>query len=109
MWRVLRNHQLSGFKVRRQHPMGPYILDFYVAQCALVIELDGDSHTTAEQIAYDRVRHEHLAALGLKVLRFWNAEVHEDDESITETIYTECVRRNGMRRLRTRVERDPKE
>ena len=103
LWRELRNRQMSGFKCRRQHPLGLYILDFYVPHSALVVELDGDSHTTEEGIAHDRVRHSYLESLGLVVLRFWNAQVHDDIESVVETIYAESARRNGMRRARSRA------
>ena len=68
--RELRNRQLSGFKARRQQPLGLYILDVSVPRCAVVVELDGDSQTTDEGIARDRIRHAYLEALGLKVLRF---------------------------------------
>jgi very-short-patch-repair endonuclease len=56
LWRMLRNRQMSGFKFRRQHPLGRYILDFYAAGCSLVVELDGDSHATDEGREHDRVR-----------------------------------------------------
>ena len=44
MWRLLRNRRLAGFRFRRQHPIPPYITDFYCSVAKLVIELDGDTH-----------------------------------------------------------------
>ena len=92
LWQALRNRQMSGVKFRRQRPLGRYILDFYAASCALVVELDGDSHTTDEGREHDRVRHEYLHESGLKVIRFWNAEVHDDLDAVVEAIYLECAR-----------------
>jgi adenine-specific DNA-methyltransferase len=86
MWRLLRNRRTAGLKCRRQHPVGRYIADFYVPSAALVIELDGDTHTTPDEVEYDRIRHEYLASLGLEVVRFWNFEVKENPEGILERI-----------------------
>ena len=44
MWGLLRGRRLDGITLRRQHPIGPYVADFYCAAAKLVIELDGDSH-----------------------------------------------------------------
>ena len=44
LWGLLRDRRLQGVKFRRQHPIGPYIVDFYCASCGLVVELDGRSH-----------------------------------------------------------------
>jgi very-short-patch-repair endonuclease len=47
LWQALRGGKLGGFKFRRQHPVGRFILDFYCPVCKLVIELDGAIHDTA--------------------------------------------------------------
>jgi very-short-patch-repair endonuclease len=91
MWKLLRGHGLAGFSFRRQHVLEPYIADYYCALAALVVELDGDSHADSEE--YDTIRTGLFVERGLKVLRFWNAEVFEDSESVAETIYRECVER----------------
>src|SRR5690349_9123750 len=54
LWRCLRNRRLNGLKFRRQHPIGPFIADFYCADLRPIIELDGDSH--ADQLQYDAER-----------------------------------------------------
>ena len=46
IWRLVRNRRLAGFKFRRQHPLGPYILDSYCPRARVLVELDGDSHAT---------------------------------------------------------------
>ncbi|MEJ1968138.1 MAG: DUF559 domain-containing protein [Rhizomicrobium sp.] len=41
LWQQLRGRKLRGLSFRRQHPVGPYILDFFCASAALAIEVDG--------------------------------------------------------------------
>lgn len=103
VWRLLRNRRLAGFKFRRQHPVGLYIADFYSSASALVVELDGDSHTTAEGQEHDRTRHTYLRTLGLEVLRFWNFEVTENPDGVVEQIARLSEERRGLRRRRTPV------
>ncbi len=85
LWRVLRGRQ-CGAKFRKQHPIGPYIVDFYSWDVGLIIEVDGDSHFTPEAQAYDRERDAYLHALGLTVLRFTNHEIFDHIEGVTEHI-----------------------
>src|SRR5438445_13032013 len=98
MWRLLRNRRLAGLKFRRQHPLGRYIADFYSADAALVIELDGDSHATEEGIEHDRVRHAYLRGLDVEVIRFWNSQLAENADGILECVFELCTRRHGTRR-----------
>ena len=44
LWNILKNGQVGGYKFRRQHGMGPYVLDFYCPSLKLCVELDGDVH-----------------------------------------------------------------
>lgn len=53
LWRVLRDKQ-CGAKFRKQHPIGPYIADFYSWDAGVVVEVDGESHFTPEAQAYDK-------------------------------------------------------
>src|SRR4051812_16265240 len=70
LWHELRNRQLGGFKFRRQHPCGPYIVDFYCAERKLAIELDGGQHYAPAAQAYDARRSRYLRRHGIEVLRF---------------------------------------
>src|SRR5438874_1632896 len=63
LWSLLRDRRLGGFKFRRQHPVGGYILDFFCESASTAIELDGTQHTTPEGIAYDERRTADLANL----------------------------------------------
>jgi very-short-patch-repair endonuclease len=86
LWRLLRSRQFLGLKFRRQHPVGPYIVDFYCAVRKLVVELDGGQHFTIEGQAYDRRRTEYLAMRGIRVLRFTNSELFENTDGVLEII-----------------------
>jgi very-short-patch-repair endonuclease len=79
----------TTFRFRRQHPIPPYIADYYCAVAKLIVELDGDSHAGHEE--YDRIREEAFRSLGYRVIRFWNTVVFEEQESVLETIYNACV------------------
>jgi type I restriction enzyme M protein len=70
LWEALRGRQLAGFKFRRQHPCGPFILDFFCAEKQLAIELDGGQHYQPRAQAYDARRTDFLAARGITVLCF---------------------------------------
>ena len=68
LWKLLRNHRVLGAKFRRQHPVGPYVADFYCAEARLVVEVDGWwSHASREKA--DRQRDDYMARLGMQVLR----------------------------------------
>ncbi|MCS7179720.1 MAG: endonuclease domain-containing protein, partial [Anaerolineae bacterium] len=49
LWEALRHKNLSGIKVRRQQPIGPFVVDFYVSSHRLVIEVDGGVHATQQE------------------------------------------------------------
>jgi very-short-patch-repair endonuclease len=76
-WCLLRSIKFKGFKFRRQHPLGPYIVDFYCAQRRLIVELDGSVHAQARQARRDSLRDAHLKKMGYIVLRFSNGIAQE--------------------------------
>ena len=92
IWTLLRSRRLADAKFRRQHPLGRYILDFYCAEHALCIELDGGQH--AEHPARDAVRDAWLQAQGVRVLRFWNNQVLAETEAVLEEIYRVLAERD---------------
>ncbi len=75
LWVALRKHRLSGRKFRRQHSIGPYVLDFYCPAMRLAVELDGGAHDHEAVQAYDRHRETYLARHQIRVLRFINDDV----------------------------------
>ena len=86
LWSVVRADRLDGLRFRRQHSLGPYVVDFYCAEARLVIELDGSVHDDPLRAAYDSERQQALEAQGLRVLRFSNAEVMGESESVAAAI-----------------------
>ncbi len=74
LWRLLRNRKFHGFKFRRQHPIGGYIVDFICHERRLIIELDGSQHK--ENVRYDHERTVYLRKLGYRVLRFWKFRMY---------------------------------
>lgn len=93
LWKLLRNRRLAGFKFRRQHPFGPYILDGFCARARVEVEADGDTHATPEGQASDRERDAYLAANGVLVLRFWNSEVSNEEDAVLDRIASVCAER----------------
>jgi len=86
LWRVVQRSQLAGRKFRRQHSIGPYIVDFYCPTEKLVVELDGAGHFTVSGEANDVERTAYLNGLGLRVLRFENSAVVQQTESVLTAI-----------------------
>jgi len=85
LWGKIRNNQL-GIKVRRQHSIGGYIVDFAILEKRIVIEIDGAYHHTEEQKIFDETRTEFLKEFGIEVLRFTNQEVIENTANVVKKI-----------------------
>lgn len=80
MWYYLRAGRLGGLKFRRQHPMPPYIVDFYCDAAKLVVELDGSQHGGEGDVR----RTLNLEAQGVTVLRFWNDQALRETEAVLQ-------------------------
>lgn len=88
LWRRLRANQLCGLHFRRQHPIGPYIVDYYCGAAKLAVELDGESHEGRE--TYDQTRAKFLQAAGVRVVRFSDDDVIRNPEGVLHVIACEC-------------------
>ncbi|ACZ38059.1 endonuclease domain-containing protein [Sphaerobacter thermophilus] len=84
LWQALRGRSFHGLKFRRQHPLGPYVVDFYCPSLRLIIEVDGDVHH--ERRDYDTARTEHLAQYHYHVVRFRNEEVLCDLDGVLQRL-----------------------
>ncbi|MBI4238791.1 MAG: endonuclease domain-containing protein [Deltaproteobacteria bacterium] len=82
LWSQLRSRRFSKVKFRRQHAIGPYIVDFFCPALQLVIELDGGGHTETTQQARDETRDTFLTSHGYRVVRIWNRQVDENLEGV---------------------------
>jgi len=81
LWELLRDRRLAGVKFRRQHAVGPYIVDFYCQSHRLVVELDGRSHHD-RGVPDERRQHYLESVAGLRVVRIDNDDVLRDPESV---------------------------
>ena len=86
LWFHLRGRRFAGFKFRRQHPCGPFILDFFCAERLLAVELDGGQHFEPMAQAYDARRTSFLAARGITVLRFGSDKVFLETHAVLAVI-----------------------
>jgi very-short-patch-repair endonuclease len=86
LWFLLRKKKLSGFRFRRQAPIGPYFADFFCPAAKLIVELDGDPHTEEEQMYKDAARTRWLEAHGCRVIRFWNVDVFKHPNEVLDAI-----------------------
>lgn len=91
LWTLLKDRQLENRKFRRQHSVGPYVLDFYCPAEKLCIELDGAVHFTESGYEYDTARTEYLKALNINVMRFENKNVFDNIEGVLEEIRKNIV------------------
>lgn len=86
LWQAVRAGRMNGLKWRRQHPVGPFILDFYCAVAALAVEVDGAVHDDPDQIARDRRRTAWLERQGLKVIRIASVDVRDDLDGVLDYV-----------------------
>jgi very-short-patch-repair endonuclease len=83
LWVLLRDRQLAGFKFRRQHPIGPFVVDFACTKHRLVVEADGGQHVESKE---DERRTASLEQAGWRVIRFWNHEILSNSAGVLQAI-----------------------
>jgi very-short-patch-repair endonuclease len=93
LWVRLRRRSLSDLRFRRQHPVGPYILDFYCAAARLAVEVDGEVHGQADQAERDVRRDAWLAGRGVRVIRLRAEDVRVQLDDVLEFIVREATGR----------------
>ena len=93
----LRKRRLGGLRFRRQHPIGPYIVDFICLERRFIIEVDGIQHAEVSNEVRDAARTRWLETEGYRVFRAWNYEIRENLDGVVESIMGEL----GLLTLRT--------
>ncbi len=85
LWQALRKRP-QGLKFRRQHPLGPFIVDFFCPAVRMVVEVDGESHSMGDRPSQDARRDGRLREQGLRVVRFNASDVMNDVEAVVTGI-----------------------
>jgi very-short-patch-repair endonuclease len=86
LWQRLKRKQIRGYDFDRQRPIDRYIVDFYCKDLKLAIEIDGSSHDGEEAKINDGIRQERLESLGVRFLRFTDADVKQNMEMVVGSI-----------------------
>ncbi|WP_374388952.1 endonuclease domain-containing protein [Brevundimonas sp.] len=86
VWQALRGRRLDGLRFRRQHPIGPYILDFYCEEAKLAVEIDGQGHEHPDAYRHDECRTSWLTLRGIEVLRTPARDVLVDLSAVLDHI-----------------------
>jgi very-short-patch-repair endonuclease len=85
LWHWLRQRP-EGLKFRRQHPTGPYVLDFFCSDARLAIEVDGEAHSRGDRPERDAVRDEWLRSAGIETLRIPAVELLNDADAVLRLV-----------------------
>ena len=86
LWSELRNRQLCGLKFVRQAPIGPFFVDFLCREQAVVVEVDGGTHSTDYELATDAARTAYLEANGFRLFRAHNSEIYDNLDGVCDTL-----------------------
>jgi very-short-patch-repair endonuclease len=89
LWRELRGKR-AGLKFKRQHPVGPYVIDFYCPAAKVGFEVDGIAHDMGDRAERDAQRSDWLAKHGIAIVRIAAADVLADPLRVAESIVTRC-------------------
>ncbi len=87
LWFYVRKKQLDGFRFRRQYVVGIYIADFACVAEKMIVEVDGETHSTNVELSHDKRRTQYLESQNWKVIRYSNESVFKDIDNVLEDIY----------------------
>jgi very-short-patch-repair endonuclease len=86
VWARLKGKQVENCKFRRQYSVGAFVIDFYIVEIKLAIEIDGESHFHDGADVYDLERQSLIESTGVRFVRFTNRQVYEELDSVIESI-----------------------
>ena len=86
LWQALRNRRLARWKVRRQHSIDRYVVDFVTLDGKLIVEVDGVTHAEPSEQARDKARSDVLEACGFLIVRVSNTDVYDNLVGVLEMI-----------------------
>ena len=103
LWAELRKNRLGGFRFRRQHPIGPYVVDFVCLERHLIVEVDGVQHGFDSNRQREQTRTRFLETAGYEIFRVWNGELRENLVGVCDTLLSELEKNP----IRSRTGRHP--
>jgi very-short-patch-repair endonuclease len=86
LWKAIKGGAVDRLHFRNQHPIGPYVLDFYCDAAKLAVEVDGASHGAGDRPVRDERRDTWLAARGIATLRLPASLILRDVDDAVRTI-----------------------
>ncbi|MFG1413844.1 endonuclease domain-containing protein [Xanthobacter sp. VTT E-85241] len=89
LWRLLRGRRFVGWKFRRQHPVGPFVVDFVCLAASLVVEVDGVTHDGVTERDRDSRRTAYLHACRFRLVRVSNQDVYDNLDGVAEMLRLE--------------------
>ena len=92
LWRALRERP-GGFKFRKQHPIGEFVLDFYCVEATSCIEVDGEAHDRGDQPMFDTRRADWLSMHTIATLRINATDVLGNLEGVVTRIVQTALMR----------------
>ena len=92
LWRVLRQRP-GGLEFRRQHPFGPFVLDFFCKAAGLAIEVDGLAHDSHAAASRDARRDDWCRAHGVETIRISAADVRRNLDGVVAYVVEQCLGR----------------
>jgi very-short-patch-repair endonuclease len=101
LWTALRKRQAGGLRFRRQHPIGPYVLDFYCEDLRIAVEVDGEVHSRAGHPERDARRDRWLQAQGVSTVRLPAAEVLRSPDDAASTVLAQAGEIAYLRHLQS--------
>ena len=91
LWQRLRGSPM-GVSFRKQHPIDPYVVDFYCRSSRLVVEIDGEAHNRGDRPQRDEARDAFLHQSGFQVMRIAAEEVLRDPDGVADSILAYAAR-----------------
>jgi very-short-patch-repair endonuclease len=82
----VRGRRLQDYTFVRQHPIGPFTVDFLCRKAALVIDVDGTTHSDDRDVEYDECRTDYLKSQGYRVLRIQNDDIYRRFDDVMDMI-----------------------
>jgi very-short-patch-repair endonuclease len=86
LWTELRARRLDGLKFVRQMPIDPCFADFVCRSLKIVVEVDGGTHSTPDEIEADRARTSHFERLGYRVFRVHNQDIYDNIDGVLDSL-----------------------